>query len=115
MFIWSRQLENQTKMAAIFFLDLGKTKFQNVRFPIVFGILMFGIWAPHCSLKRPLINLNWFIDRVRLKHRLILQRLQVKEFIWMLHYYYSSENIEIKHDINRHFTLLYLLGITRLP
>ena len=33
----------------------------------------------------------------------------------MLHYYYySSENIEIKCNINRHFTLVYLLGVTRL-
>ena len=28
-------------------------------------------------------------------------------------YYYSSENIEIKRYFNRHFTLVYLLGITR--
>ena len=34
--------------------------------------------------------------------------------VWMLHYYYSSANIEIKRHINRHFTLVCLLGITRL-
>ena len=43
---------------------------------------------------------------------IILQRLQVRKFIWMLHYYDSSENIEIKHHINNHFTLVYLLWIT---
>ena len=30
-------------------------------------------------------------------------------------HFYSSENIEIKHQINRHFTIVYLLGVTRLP
>ena len=33
----------------------------------------------------------------------------------MLHYYYSSENIKIRRHINRHFTLIYLIGIIRLP
>ena len=44
-----------------------------------------------------------------------IQRLQVKKFIWMFHYFYSSENIEIKRRINRHFTLVYFFWVTRLP